>query len=76
MAASAFDDLISDGWNAFTPQSFPNVLYVDSLGVRAKSVVFPYDKVKSGLNVNTDITAFAIAVNNGMAGRNGVVTGK
>jgi hypothetical protein len=76
MAASAFDDLISEAWNAFTPQSFPNVLFVDSLGVRDKSVVFPFDKPKQGLQSNYDIAAFAVAVNNGIAGRNGVVTGK
>jgi hypothetical protein len=75
MAADAFDELVSDGWNAFTPQSFPNVLFVDALGIRDKSVVFPYDKPKS-VAVNNDIAALAIAVNNGMAGRNGYVTGR
>jgi hypothetical protein len=75
LAADAFDDLVSEGWNAFTPQSFPNVLFVDALGIRDRSVVFPYDKVKS-VAVNNDITALAIAVNNGMAGRNGKVTGR
>jgi hypothetical protein len=75
MAASAFDDLISEAWNAYTPQSFPNVIFVDSLGVRDKSVVFPFDKPKQGLQSNYDIAAFAVAVNNGVAGRNGVVTG-
>lgn len=75
LAADAFDDLVSEAWNAFTPQSFPNVLFVDALGVRDKSIVFPYDKVRS-VAVNSDITALAIAVNNGMAGRNGAVTGR
>ncbi|KAH7400960.1 PLC-like phosphodiesterase [Phaeosphaeria sp. MPI-PUGE-AT-0046c] len=75
MAAEAFDDLVSDAWNAFTPQSFPNVLFVDALGIRDKSVAFPYDKVKS-VPVNNDIAALAIAVNNGMAGRNGYITGR
>jgi hypothetical protein len=75
IAAGAFDDLVSEAWNAFTPQSFPNVLYVDALGVRDKSVVFPFDKPRS-VPVNNDITALAIAVNNGMAGRNGYVTGR
>ncbi|KAA8615560.1 PLCXc domain containing protein [Pyrenophora tritici-repentis] len=76
MAATAFDQLVSDAWNAFTPQSFPNVLFVDSLGVRDKSVVFPFDKPRGGLPVNADIAALAVAVNNGVAGRNGVVTGR
>jgi hypothetical protein len=76
MAASAFDGLVSEARNAFTPQGFPNVLFVDTLGVREKSVVFPFDKIKSGLSVNTDIAALAIAVNNGMAERNSVVTGR
>ncbi|KAF1947977.1 PLC-like phosphodiesterase [Clathrospora elynae] len=75
LAADAFDDLVSEAWNAFTPESFPNVLFVDALGIRDKSVVFPYDKPKS-VSVNYDIAALAIAVNNGMAGQNGVVTGR
>lgn len=75
LAADAFDDLVSDGWNAFTPQTFPNVLFVDALGIRDKSVVFPYGKVNT-VAVNNDITALAIAVNNGMTGRNTVVTGR
>jgi hypothetical protein len=74
LAASAFDDLVSDGWNGFTPQSFPNVLFVDAVGLRDKSVVFPFDKVRS-VGVSYDIAALAIAVNNGMAGRNSAVTG-
>lgn len=75
LAAEAFDDLVSDGWNAFTPESFPNVLFVDALGIRDKPVVFPYDKLRS-VPVNNDITALAIAVNNGLAGRNKVITGR
>lgn len=75
MAAEAFDDLVSEAWNAFTPQSFPNVLYVDALGIRDKSVVFPFDRPR-GVAVNNDIAALAIAVNNGMAGRNRYVTGR
>jgi len=75
LAASVFDDLVSEAWNGFTPTSFPNVLFVDALGVRDKSVVFPYDKPRS-VAVNYDITALAIAVNNGVAGRNGYVTGR
>jgi hypothetical protein len=75
MAADAFDDLVSEAWNAFTPESFPNVLYVDALGIRDKSVVFPYDKPRT-VGVNNDIAALAIAVNNGIAGSNGYVTGR
>ncbi|CAO2647713.1 Nn.00g086350.m01.CDS01 [Neocucurbitaria sp. VM-36] len=75
MAASAFDQLVSEAWNAFTPENFPNVLFVDALGIRDKSVVFPYDKPRSVV-VNYDIAALAIAVNNGMAGRNRYVTGR
>lgn len=75
MAADTFDDLVSEAWNAFTPESFPNVLYVDALGIRDKSVVFPYDKPRT-VGVNNDIAALAIAVNNGIAGRNGYVTGR
>jgi hypothetical protein len=75
LAVEVFDDLISEAWNAFTPESFPNVLFVDALGIRDKSVVFPYDKPRS-VPVNNDIAALAIAVNNGMAGRNGYITGR
>jgi hypothetical protein len=45
-----------------------------ALGIRDKSVVFPYDKPRS-VPVNNDIAALAIAVNNGIAGRNGYITG-
>jgi hypothetical protein len=75
LAASAFDDLVSEAWNAFTPESFPNVLFVDAVGIRDKSVVFPFDKPAS-VPVNYDIAALAIAVNNGVAGRNAFVTGR
>ncbi|KAF3036046.1 hypothetical protein E8E12_004178 [Didymella heteroderae] len=73
--AAAFDDLVEKAWNAFTPESFPNVLFVDALGIRDKSVVFPFDKPRE-VPLNNDIAALAIAVNNGMAGRNKVVTGR
>jgi len=73
--AAAFDDLVEKAWNAFTPESFPNVLYVDTLGIRDKSVVFPFDRPRE-VPLNNDIAALAIAVNNGMAGRNKVVTGQ
>ncbi|KAF3048876.1 hypothetical protein E8E11_003659 [Didymella keratinophila] len=73
--AAAFDDLVEEAWNTFTPESFPNVLYVDALGIRDKSVVFPFDRPRE-VPLNNDITALAIAVNNGMAGRNKVVTGQ
>ncbi|KAL6169471.1 hypothetical protein ACJQWK_04493 [Exserohilum turcicum] len=75
MATDAFDALISNAWPAFTPQSFPNVLYVDSLGVRDKSVAFPFLEPKKNLPVNVDIAAFAVAVNNAVAGRNAYVLG-
>jgi hypothetical protein len=75
MGAAAFDDLVSEAWNAFTPQSFPNVLYVDALGIRDQSV-FPLSSRPVSVPVNNDIAALAIAVNNGMAGRNGYITGR
>lgn len=73
--AAAFDDLVEKAWNAFTPESFPSVIYVDALGIRDKSVVFPFDKPRE-VPLNNDIAALEIAVNNGMAGRNKVVTGR
>ena len=54
---------------------FRSVLYVDALGIRDKSVVFPFDKPRQ-VPLNNDVVALAIAVNNGMAGRNKVVTGR
>jgi hypothetical protein len=69
MAAEAFNELVSEAWNVFTPTSFPNVLYVDALGIRDKSVVFPFDGVGS-VGVNGDVAALAVAVNNGVVGRN------
>lgn len=73
LATSVFDDLIL-AFNEFTPETFPNVLYVDAVGVRDKVVVFPYDKVRK-VPTNMDIVALVMAVNNAIAGRNPVVTG-
>jgi hypothetical protein len=75
MAADVFDELVSEAYSTFTPQIFPNVLYVDALGIRDRPIVFPYDKPTS-VSVINDIAALAIAVNNGKAGRNGYVTGR
>jgi hypothetical protein len=71
--AEVFDALISDAFNSFTPESFPNVLYVDALGVRDKPVVFPFDKPRT-VATNTDIVALAIAINNSKAGQNSYIT--
>lgn len=75
LGVSVFDDLIEKGFNAFTPESFPNVLYVDSIGIRDKPVVFPFDKPRS-VSTNSDIASLAIAINNAKAGSNSHVTGK
>ncbi|KAF2191085.1 PLC-like phosphodiesterase [Zopfia rhizophila CBS 207.26] len=75
LGVSVFDDLISNAYNSFTPESFPNVLYVDSIGIRDKPVIFPFEKPAS-VAQNLDISALAMAVNNGMAGRNGYITRK
>lgn len=73
LAAGVADPLVSEAFNAFTPESFPNVLYVDALGVRDKPAVFPFDKPRT-VPTNMDIVALAIAVNNAKAGRNPYVT--
>lgn len=73
--AAAFDDLVENGWSGFSPEAFPNVLFVDALGIRDKSVVFPFERPRD-VPVNADIVALAVAVNNGLAGRNKVVTGR
>ncbi|KAF2115824.1 PLC-like phosphodiesterase [Lophiotrema nucula] len=75
LGVSVNNDLMDKAFNAFTLDSFPNVLYVDALGIRDKPVVFPYDKVRSGLATNSDLASLAVAVNNGIAGRNTAVTG-
>jgi len=64
LAAGALDDLVSEAWNAFTPDSFPNVLFVDALGVREKSVVAPWVEPKRGVGVVSDVAALAMGVNN------------
>ncbi|KAF2712462.1 PLC-like phosphodiesterase [Pleomassaria siparia CBS 279.74] len=74
LGVSVFDDLVFDAFNAFTPESFPNVLYVDSLGIRDKPVNIPFDKV-SNVGKTADIAALAMAVNNAKAGRNAYITG-
>jgi hypothetical protein len=76
MGAAAFDDLVSEAWNQFTPQSFPNVLYVDALGIRDQSVFPLSSRPIDGVPVTGDLVALAVAVNNGMAGRNGYITGR
>jgi hypothetical protein len=75
LAVSVYDNLFVEAFNAFTPQSFPNVLYIDAVGIRDKPVTFPYDKPRS-VATNSDIASLAIAVNNAKAGRNGYVTGR
>ncbi|PSN67147.1 PLC-like phosphodiesterase [Corynespora cassiicola Philippines] len=75
LATEVHDDLFDKAFNAFTPESFPNVLYVDAIGIRDKPVVFPFDKPR-GVDKNYDIAALAIAINNAMAGRNDYITKK
>lgn len=74
LGTSVFDDLVVDAFNSFTPESFPNVLYVDSVGIRDKPVVFPFDK-PAQVATNTDIASLAMAINNAKAGRNSYITG-
>lgn len=74
LAASVYDPLFTDAFNAFTPESFPNVLYVDAVGVRDRPVRFPYDKVEQ-VPRNVDIISLALAVNHAKAGKNVYITG-
>jgi hypothetical protein len=74
MAVSVYDPLFVDAFNAFTPESFPNVLYIDAVGVRDKPAVFPYDK-PADVGRNYDIISLAIAINNARAGKNVYITG-
>ncbi|KAF2645094.1 PLC-like phosphodiesterase [Massarina eburnea CBS 473.64] len=73
LASSVYDALFVEAFNAFTPEVFPNVLYVDALGIRDKPIVFPYEKVQT-VSTNYDIRHLAIAVNNAKAGRNAYIT--
>jgi hypothetical protein len=75
LAVSVYDNLFVEAFNAFTPESFPNVLYIDAVGIRDKSVVFPYDKVKT-VKTNYDIASLAVAINNAKAGENGYIKGR
>jgi len=75
LAVSVYDNLFVEAFNAFTPETFPNVLYIDAVGIRDKSVVFPYDKVKT-VGRNYDIASLAIAINNAKAGRNEWIRGR
>jgi len=74
LAVSVYEPLFVDAFNAFTPESFPNVLYIDAIGIRDKPVLFPYDKPAS-VGKNSDIISLAMAVNNAKAGRNVYITG-
>lgn len=75
LAVSVYDNLFVEAFNAFTPESFPNVLYIDAVGIRDKSVVFPYDGVKT-VGTNFDVASLAVAVNNAKAGRNEYIRGR
>ncbi|KAF2687063.1 PLC-like phosphodiesterase [Lentithecium fluviatile CBS 122367] len=74
LAVGVYDNLFVEAFNAFTPESFPNVLYIDAVGIRDKPVGFPYDKVKS-VGTNGDIASLAVAVNNAKAGGNNYIIG-
>ncbi|KAF2814969.1 PLC-like phosphodiesterase [Mytilinidion resinicola] len=74
LAVSVYDDLFDKAYNAFTPESFPNVLYMDAYAIRDKCVVLPYDKPAT-VSAYPDVYALAMAVNNGIAGRNPYITG-
>ncbi|KAF1974873.1 PLC-like phosphodiesterase [Bimuria novae-zelandiae CBS 107.79] len=74
LASEVYDALFVDAFNAFTPEAFPNVLYVDAIGVRDKPVRFPFDEVKE-VGRNYDIISLAVAVNNAKAGKNVYITG-
>ncbi|OCK83889.1 PLC-like phosphodiesterase [Lepidopterella palustris CBS 459.81] len=73
LAVTVYDDLFSTAYNAFTPESFPNVLYMDAYAIRDKPVLFPYDK-PAAVTAYPDVYALAMAVNNGIAARNSYVT--
>lgn len=65
-----------EAFNAFTPESFPNVLYVDAFGMQyPQKLNLPGDFVPFPPRKTRDITALAMAINNGMAARNKYITG-
>lgn len=74
LAVSVYDALFVDAFNAFTPESFPNVLYIDAVGIRDKPVTFPFTEVGT-VGKNFDIASLAIAINNVKAGKNSYITG-
>jgi hypothetical protein len=76
IAVSVYDDLFSTAFNAFTPTSFPNVLYMDAFACRDRAVTNPLKSKPDSVPAYWDVAALAMAVNFGVAGRNSFVTGK
>jgi hypothetical protein len=78
MAVSVWDDLFGKAYAAFTPESFPNVLYMDAYAARDKSVDITTvdDSGPKSVPGYPDVAALAMAVNNGLAARNNYVMGK
>lgn len=74
LASEVYDQLYTDAFNAFTPESFPNVLYVDAMGVRDKPSRFPYDDPEE-VGRTYDLISLAMAINNVKAGQNVYITG-
>ena len=74
LAVDVYDDLFNNAYAAFTPECFPNVLYIDAYGVRDPPVTFPY-AAPAQVQPNWDVVALAMAVNNGKAGHNPYITG-
>ncbi|KAF2759910.1 PLC-like phosphodiesterase [Pseudovirgaria hyperparasitica] len=75
LAVSVWDDLFAKAYAAFTPESYPNVLFLDAYAARDRAG-FPVSEKPASVPAYPDAAALAVAVNFGVAGRNGFVTGE
>lgn len=74
LAVSVYNSLFTDGFNAFKPESFPNVLYMDAYACRDRAAKNPLASGPEDVPAYHDVTALAMSVNNAIASKNPYIT--
>lgn len=75
LAVSVWNPLFTNGYNAFKPESFPNVLYMDAYACRDRAAKNPFANGPDDVPAYHDVTALAMSVNNAIASKNTYITG-
>lgn len=70
IAVSVIDDLFSTAYSAFTPTSYPSVLYLDAFACRDRASNDLTKSTPDTVPAYWDVAALAVAVNFGIAGSN------